>query len=125
MTIATCAFFMQWVGVLSRKRIKLHVLIMNLSIALDLSLVLGLEIKRNAVETVIQHKLHGLQIYHVLFSSVATFLYVPMLILGWSLYKNTDWITRKRSVWVSCHRNLGILTIGFRTLGWLMMWSLI
>ena len=84
--VATFSFGLLCLGLGRRRWRKQHVLLMNLGILFDLALVLILEIQRGAVETAVSFTLTPLQQAHIGASSVATALYIPVLILGWTRY---------------------------------------
>ncbi len=86
---------------------------MNFGIAIDLLLVLVLQIQRNAVHTALEFSLSPLQQAHVVASTIATVLYFPTLYLGW---------TRRSRVW---HLRVGVLAFLFRTFGFILMFSLL
>lgn len=120
MCAATIAYGLMLSGFAMRKRSKTwHSRLMLSAIGLDLLLVLILELQRSVINTAFGPTLNGFQIAHVGFSSAATALYFPMLYLGFKLYKNSEAQTRH---W---HMRIGIATFIFRTLGFILMFSLI
>ncbi len=96
---------------------RIHVRLVSLGILFDLCLVLILQIQRDAVGTAMSFKLSPLNQAHIYSSSLATLLYIPQGITGYLLQKNEN--TRKM------HHVLGYLVIVFRTLGFLLMFSMI
>jgi len=120
MGLATLAFAFLSVGLLNHRYRAGHVLFMNAGIALDLVIVLTLEIQRHAVETAISFTLSPLQQAHIASSSVATALYIPILILGWKRYRGSSRLSIR--TW---HQRLGMTAFVFRALGFILMFALI
>jgi len=120
MGLATLAFAFLCIGLINRRHRAQHVIFMNLGIALDLSIVLALEIQRNAVATAMSFTLSPLQQAHIGTSLLATLLYVPVLILGWKRYRGSSRAGLR--VW---HLRLGLAAFVFRALGFISMFALI
>lgn len=118
MALAGFSYFVLLFGLINKKNKYLHVRLMSAAISLDLFLVLLLEVQRHAIETTIENNLSNLQRAHIYSSSLAVVLYIPVIILGYRLY-NKMLASRK---W---HIRLGVLAFLFRTLGFIMMFSLI
>ena len=93
---------------------------MSTAIASDLVLVLTLEIQRDAVATAIAHKLSALNQAHIYCSSIATLLYIPLIYFGIKLLKRED-VARIKPI----HRKLGYAALTFRTLGYMLMFSML
>jgi hypothetical protein len=122
MLIASLAYFVLVTGFrVRRKNRKLHAILMTSAIAIDLSLVLILQINRDAVGTALSFSLSPLQQLHILASSIATLLYFPMLGLGFYQLKNPSKSPRVKII----HRNLGLATFVARSLGFLLMFSML
>jgi hypothetical protein len=122
MSVAGFAYALMITGVLVRKRHRaLHALLMGTAIGLDLMVVLLLEIQRNAVATAASFTLSPLQQAHIAASSIATLLYFPVLTLGLIRLKNPSAAEALRG-W---HMKLGILAFIFRSLGFLLMFSML
>jgi hypothetical protein len=120
MGTATFAFFLMLFGMYCRRRDRnRHRALMFSAMGIDLSLVLILEIQRSAMETVLAFDLNPLQISHVLASTLALLLYLPLILLGTSLWGQESARTR---LW---HRRLGFAAFTLRTIGFLLMFSLI
>jgi hypothetical protein len=118
MTIAGFNYLLILGGFLVRKKDrKLHVRLVSLGILFDLCLVLLLQAQRDAVGTAMSFKLSPLNQAHIYTSSLATLLYFPQAITGYLLQRNEK--TRK------LHKIFGFLVIVFRTLGFLLMFSMI
>ena len=118
MTIAAFNYLIILAGFLLRKvNRRIHVTLLSLGILFDLSLVLLLEFQRDAIATAVSLKLSPLNQAHIYFSSLATLLYIPMVITGIMILKK-----ERCRIW---HRRLGYGTIFFRTLGFLLMFSML
>lgn len=118
MFVATCSYLMMIAGLMLRAQKNLHYKLMSMAILLDLSIVLILEIQRHAINTAISLKLTPLQQAHIYASSVATLLYIPIVILGILSLQGYK-------IKPSWHKRLGIAAFVFRTLGFILMFSLI
>jgi hypothetical protein len=122
MWAATLAYSLQVAGFLLRKRFRMaHVRLMAAGMLLDLSLVLILEAKRDAIATALTFDLTPLQQAHIAVSTLAVLHYLPITILGYSRLKNPASPDSYRS-W---HRRLGISAFVLRSLGFLLMFSMI
>lgn len=118
MTIAAFNYLLILAGFLVRnKDRRIHVRLVSLGILFDLCLVLILQLERDAVGTAMSLKLSALNQAHIYTSSIATALYIPQAITGYRLRMGEG--PRK------AHRILGMLVILFRTLGFLLMFSMI
>lgn len=121
MVLASIAWFLLLGGLFNRKNRVMHSRLMTAGIALDLSLVLILQYQRQAIQTALEFSLGILQQLHIGASLTATLLYIPTLILGWGLYRN-------RAKWIGLrdwHLRLAISAFGFRTVGFVLMFSLL
>jgi len=120
MGAATFAYGLMVCGMYFRKADRLaHRRLMYSAMAIDLSLVILLEAQRSAIGTVIAMDLGFLPFAHVACSTLALLLYGPMILLGRKLYSDDKPGIR---LW---HRRLGITVFCFRTLGFLLMFSLL
>jgi hypothetical protein len=118
MCIATVNYFLILNGFLIRKtNRRLHVLLMTLGVFFDLVLVLTLEFQRDAIATALSFKLTPLNQAHIFCSSIATALYIPMVITGLMIIKKEKYRLS--------HRRIGYLVLLFRSLGFLLMFSMI
>jgi hypothetical protein len=120
MGVATFAYGLLNIGLIHIRKPQIHVPYMNAGILLDLSLVLLLEFQRDAINTALSFSLSPLQQAHIGASSMATILYVPILLLGWRLHFGK--LGAEGRLW---HRRLGIAGYIFRSLGFLLMFSLL
>ncbi|MBX7147943.1 hypothetical protein K1X76_02560 [bacterium] len=110
-------------GLILRKNRPLHARLMIAAIVSDLITVLILEIQRDAIKTALSFTLSVLQQTHILFSSLATLLYFPALILGLILYfSNKPALIQK---WRPIHIKIGYTAFIFRSLGFGMMFTLL
>jgi hypothetical protein len=87
----------------------------------DLGLVLTLQILRNATQTAFAFKLPPLGQAHIFCSLIATLLYFWMVYLGIRLLRTAPGPNPAKAL----HRKLGLATLLFRTLGFLLMFSLL
>lgn len=120
MGIATTAYLFICAAIYYRRQTHYHVPLVLTGILIDLTLVLTLEIQRHAVETVIEGKLEPLQKAHILFSTLALILYFPTIYCGTKLYRNRGSSLLKRA-----HRILGHTAFIFRTIGFVLMFTLL
>lgn len=118
MAAATFSYSCLLAGISARRRRTLHVPLMAAGMLIDLAIVLTLEIQRNAVKTALSFSLSPLQQMHIGASTIATILYFPLIFLG-----IRSWFGSARDR--SLHRKLGTLAFLFRTLGFLLMFSLL
>lgn len=119
MGAASLAYFLMVLGLRYRRENRLvHRKLMFSAMGMDLSLVLLLEIQRSAIETVVALELSPWQFGHVLASTLAVTLYLPMILLGKKLWDKEDAGIR---LW---HKRIGITAFGLRTIGFLLMFSL-
>ncbi len=120
MGVASFAYALICLGLVYRRQRKVHALLMNSGIVLDLSLVLILEIARDAVNTAIGMSLGPLQQAHIYSSAIAVVLYIPAFVLGWRalLYKLGP-------SGISWHRRLALTAFGFRSIGFALMFTLL
>ncbi len=120
MGLASFNYFLLILGLLALKhKPALHPKFMTTAIALDLALVLILQIQRNAVKTAAGFTLEPLQQLHILFSLLAVILYFPVFFLG---HKRQQGLASEKQK--SAHKNLGIITFIARTLGFLLMFTM-
>lgn len=120
MALASAAYFCMIAGLLQRKKNRfLHRKLMVAATGLDILLVLSLEIQRNAVKTAMEFSLNPLQQAHVVCSLIAVVLYGFVIFYGYTLWHAGS--VRARQL----HKRLGIAAFVFRTLGFLLMFSLL
>lgn len=120
MTAATLSYGCLLAGLLLRHTRKAHVTLMTTGIALDLAIVLTLEFQRHAVEKALEFSMLPLQQLHIGTSTVAVLLYIPVLAFGYQRLKGKGGI-RARTL----HLRYGTLAFIFRSLGFLLMFSLL
>lgn len=99
-----------------------HAALMSAGMALDLALVLTLELTRNAVATAIGPELTALQRIHVAASTAAVALYLPVFALGAVRLFRPASANEAFRTW---HRRLGYAALGFRATGFLFMFSML
>ena len=120
MLIATISYFLMLAGFYYRRIRQLHMPLMFAAIILDLSLVLILEFQREAIKTAMAMSLSPLQQAHIGFSTLATLCYFPLLFWGYRIWKNQS--TNQQ---LSLHKKVGKFAFVFRTIGFLLMFSLL
>lgn len=120
MGLATLSYGFMNIGLMNLRNREFHVRYMNSAIAIDIALVLALELQRDAIQTALSFSLSPLQQAHIAMSAIATVLYIPIMILGWRLYLGK--LSSSGRLW---HRRLGIIGYVFRSLGFLLMFSLL
>lgn len=121
MGIATFAYFLMCSGLYFRKTNSMtHAFYMTTAIFTDLSLVLALQILRDAVQTASSFSLPFLQQAHIGASSLATVLYFPVLYLGYHLLTGKSTGHTKR-----LHKKVAITAFVFRSIGFLLMFSML
>src|SRR4051812_34019096 len=121
--LATLAFAVLLAGFAQRiSRPRLHAGLMSAGMALDLGLVLTLEVTRDAVATALGGELSALQRVHVMSSGMAVALYLPVFGLGcWRLFQ--PWSAGlPAKTW---HRRLGYAALLFRAVGFVFMFSML
>lgn len=120
MAVATLGYLILCLGLFFRKERNKHVLLMSTGIVLDLSIVLTLEIKRNAIKTAMALTLSPLQQCHILASTVAVLIYFPVVYLG-----ATRLMGRGTAQQAVLHKKLGLTAFVFRSVGFVLMFSLL
>ena len=121
MKVATVNFFILLAGFSQRKKsIRNHATLMSLGVASDLTLVGVLQFQRNAVQTALEFKLSALNQGHILFSTLATTLYVPTIILGIQLIRRS-----RAHSGTTLHGKIGALALFCRCVGFFLMFSML
>ncbi len=120
--LAGLAFTLLLTGFFVRKYDRrLHACLMGSGMLLDLCLVLILEFTKDAIATALGNELTSWQYAHVLTSATAVLFYFPVFILGCIRLTNPQSAPGLRT-W---HIRLGYCALGFRTLGFLFMFSML
>ena len=119
MWIATVAWLCLMSGYLARKKRSTHVNLMRAGIFLDIGLVLFLQFTRGAIQTALSFELALLKQLHIAASTIALLLYFPILYLGFQLLKGKGTAEMRAR-----HIRLGTTALIFRTLGFLLMFSM-
>lgn len=124
MMIATLNLFLLLIGFTYRHRSKnIHAALMALGMLSDFSLVLTLQLQRNAIQTALGFKLSALNQAHIFSSTIATVLYVPMIMIGISLYQQKT--ATPNSLKQKLHRRIGWTVLILRSLGFFLMFSML
>ena len=124
MRLATVNFFLLLTGfTLRHKSRKAHATFMSAGMLSDLTLVLILQFQRHAIQTAVSFKLSAWNQAHILSSTLATALYIPMAIIGILLFlqKTPEGSSRKKTL----HRRMGWTVLILRTLGFFLMFSML
>lgn len=125
MLAATFSYICMLLGIIYRRNRNVHVSLMNTAILLDLIVVLVLEFQRDAIDTALSMSLSPLQQLHIGFSSLATVFYIPTLIFGYRrLLKKEESKALTQKI-RKLHLRSGIIAFVFRTIGFILMFSLI
>lgn len=99
------------VGLWKRKQPRIHIPVMLAAFALDVALVLYIELSRHAIGTVVESVRtpdeHALLLFHVTVSLLVLVLYVILTWLGFKIVKGERGLLK-------LHRNLGGLFVLFR-----------
>ena len=123
MTIHMCIASIAWIllvsGYLLRRHRQSHVRLVSSAIALDVALVLFLQVTRGAVQTALSFKLAVLQQIHIGFSTCALLLYIPVVVWGLKLLNNKA--TPQERV---LHKRVATAALILRTLGFAFMFSM-
>lgn len=99
---------------------KLHAALMICAVITDLTLVLLLQIERNAIQTALSFSLDFLQQMHIAVSTGATLLYLPIVTLGVLKFTKFKSVNIRRY-----HKYLGLWAFTLRTLGYFLMFSML
>ena len=99
--ISTVVIVLIALGIYYRKRTSVHYPIMLTAFALDIGMVLYIEIKRHAVKQVIDMTPGPLLWFHIVVSTVVLLLYFVQFYFGWRLKSG-------KSTSKALHRNTGI-----------------
>lgn len=117
---ATLSYLCMVSGLYFRKERIRHLALMGLAIFSDLSLVLLLEFQRSAIKTAVSFSLTLPQQLHIGFSTLAVLFYFPVVGLGIARVLQRGSIKTYQK-----HRILGMVAFAFRTLGFVLMFSLL
>lgn len=109
----TCMIF----GIFFVQDRKMHRAVMTSVIGMDITLVLFLEVTRQAIKTTMGNSLNLFQIGHIFFSALAIVLYLATAYFGMQAYaKHTSG---------DAHKKLGWCAFAARTIGFVLMFSLL
>lgn len=118
MWIASCAWLLLVLGYGFRSRRDFHVPLVLAGILLDVGLVGYLQLTRDAVQTALEFKLGAFQQLHIGASTTALVLYPVVVITGVRMLSTPS--PRLRSI----HRRFALTALGFRTAGFILMFSM-
>lgn len=118
MGVSSLAYFLMIYGLIRRKERIAHSRLMKAAMLLDFSMVLFLELTRNATGTAMHEILNSTQLTHVACSTTIVLLYVPIYVMGSKLLANqfTPW--RRR--W---HIRIGLIAFVLRSIGFVTMFG--
>lgn len=119
MWVAAGAWGLMVLGFLLRRHRRFHVPLMCSVIALDVALVLYLQFDRDAVQKAMEFTLDLSKQAHIVFSTAALILYLPVAFSGYRLLRGEDSPTRRGR-----HRWLAYSCLILRTLGFAFMFSM-
>lgn len=118
--VAILAYLLLCLGLLNRRNRALHASLMSAGILLDLTIVLLLEFNRHVIGTAVHANFGVLERGHIIASSIAVVFYIPTVLLGLRrLFFNGSLAVRR---W---HIRCGICAFIFRTLGFILMFSML
>lgn len=120
MWIASLAWAILTLGLFFRRNRRVHVPCMLLAIAMDFSLVLYLQLTREAVQKALSFELVALQQTHIAFSALALVCYIPTLVYGSRLVRGVGNYEQTRAR----HIRIAVTTYLLRTLGFCFMFSM-
>lgn len=123
MLIASASYFLMILGIVAivNKETLWHVRLMSTAMGVDILLVLILEFQRDAIATAASFALTPLQLGHIGTSTLATVLYIPTFVLGYKRWKK-KLVKPSSFKW---HLRTGIAAFVFRTLGFILMFTLL
>jgi uncharacterized protein (TIGR03382 family) len=113
---ATVAFVLLVLGWSQRRRRRTHVALVLLGIAIDLGIVLGLELQRDVVATAVGESMSTFLTIHIVASVFAVLLYVPTLVLGTLLLRGKHHLR-------TAHCRVALLALLSRAVGFAFMWT--
>ena len=125
--LASLAFLLLVAGWTQRKRTSRHVPLVLSGMALDLALVVVLEVTRSVVEEVAGAKSHepfsAMRQWHIATSSLAVVLYVPTFVCGRRLWRRTEWPSpAAREAARKTHAAFATSALALRAAGFVFMW---
>ena len=118
MKVAAISYFSLVAGLSNRRTARPHAFFMGTGIAIDLCVVLGLEIQRAAVKTAVDFEISALQATHIVASLFAVIFYLPTVFFGIKRLRGIATPSQK-----TLHLRLGIIAFVFRTVGFFFMFA--
>jgi hypothetical protein len=116
--LASLAFVLLVAGWTQRRRRGRHVPLVLAGIAIDLALVVWLELSRGVVEKTMTEHFSVLRWAHIWSSTLAVVAYVPTLWLGFRMLRNSgDAALRGR------HAKVAMTALVLRAIGFACMWG--
>lgn len=117
MWVAAIAWFLMILGYTCRDRPHTHIVLMATAMALDVLLVIYLQIFRGAIQTAVGLSLTLPEMTHIAFSTVALLLYPLVVWHGIALYRGAEHLRTR-------HLRLGLGALISRSIGFLFMFSM-
>lgn len=124
MALSTISYAVLVCGMIFRKHSHWHALMMGSGVLLDLTIVVILQSTREAIETATGGALTPFQLTHVISSFFSVMSYFPLVILGLWIFVR-DRRDPGRRAWAKWHRRVGVFALFFRTLGFVLMFSML
>ena len=122
MAAATVSYLLMVCGFYFRRMVKRHAAFMLTAITLDLLIVLVLEFQRSAIKTALEFSLTLLQQAHIGASLIAVLFYFPVMGIGLWLLTHRD---HRNPTLRSLHIKLALTAFFFRSVGFILMFSLL
>jgi hypothetical protein len=104
---STLSLILIALGLWRRAHRRQHIILMSSAFAIDLGLVLVIEISLHAVERIVAHQVEAFTVFHAAISLGLLILYIVMALLGVGIIKNKP---NARAT----HRKVGVAFITFR-----------
>lgn len=114
--LATLAFGLLVGAWTLRRRRSLHVPLALAGLALDLALVVYLEVSRSVVEKTMTEDFSALRWVHIWTSTLAVLLYLPTLWYGFRLLRGDESVRPR-------HKRFAVAALLLRTVGFACMWG--
>lgn len=90
LVVSTISFALLIAGVLLRRRVHLHVPMLLTAFALDVGLLVFLQLTRNAIQTVLNQPNPPILYFHVACSVSMLLGWTIMIFLGWKLLRGNE-----------------------------------
>jgi uncharacterized membrane protein YozB (DUF420 family) len=101
-------------GLINRHKRKIHVPVMATAFAIDLSLVLVIEIQRQAIENIVINQHNSFTWFHVIISTIVLVLYIVLAVTGYKMSKLVSGPMFYQTQLVQTHKITSIVFIVLR-----------